>query len=142
MKILIFGHSGSGKSTLAKPLSELINGVWLNADVVRTKYNDWDFSNLGRLNQAHRMLYLADGVEAAGKIAIVDFIAPTVLSREIIAPDYTVFMDTIKESRYQDTNALFEKPNSSDINYHVKKWFDDTHLQLLEVVKDYMVNKD
>jgi predicted kinase len=43
MKILIMGLPGSGKSTLAKPFAELIGGVWINADQVRERYNDWDF---------------------------------------------------------------------------------------------------
>jgi len=144
MKILIFGHSGSGKSTLAKPLSELINGVWLNADAVRNKYRDWDFSETGRLNQANRMRYLADGVEAAGSVAVIDFIAPTLITRKIVNPDFVIWMDTIKESKFEDTNALFEPPNRNNeqVDYHVKKWFDDTHLQLLDVVKSYMVNNN
>ena len=36
MKILIFGLPGSGKSTIAKPFAELVGGVHINADVVRT----------------------------------------------------------------------------------------------------------
>jgi predicted kinase len=44
MKILICGLPGSGKSTLAEPFAELIGAVWINADVIRTSYNDWDFS--------------------------------------------------------------------------------------------------
>jgi len=136
MKILICGLSGSGKTTLAKPFAELIGGVHINADVVRTSYNDWDFSEQGRIRQAQRMKHLADGVVMAGKVAIADFVCPTEQARLQFAPNYTVWMDTIKEGRYQDTNAMFEKPAKYD--YHVAKWFDDTHSQLLEVVKNYM----
>jgi len=48
MKVLIFGLPGSGKTTLAKPFAELIGGVHINADNVRSHYNDWDFTPTGR----------------------------------------------------------------------------------------------
>ena len=54
MKILICGLPGSGKSTLAEPLSRLLDGVWINADEVRTHYDDWDFSIEGRIRQAEK----------------------------------------------------------------------------------------
>ena len=132
MKILIFGLPGSGKSTLAKPFAELIGGVCLNADEVRTKYNDWDFSAFGRARQAMRMRLLADGVVKAGKIAVADFVCPTEATRAQFAPDFTVWMDTIKESRFADTNKMFEKPASFD--YHVAEWFTDTASQLTSVI--------
>jgi len=139
MKILIFGLPGSGKSTLAEPFAELIGGVWINADKVRTQYNDWDFSAEGRIQQAQRMRHLADGVVLAGKIAVADFVCPTERARAEFAPDYTVWMDTIKAGQYDDTNAMFEQP--LEYNYHVYKWFDDTHAQLVKVVKNYMLRQ-
>lgn len=75
MKILIFGLPGSRKTTLAKPFAELIGGIHINADVVRKKYDDWDFTPEGRIRQAQRMRHLADGVVLAGKIAVADFIS-------------------------------------------------------------------
>ena len=138
MKILIFGLPGSGKSTLAEPFAKLIGGIWLNADAVRTEYNDWDFSPEGRIRQAMRMRYLADGVVKAGKIAVADFVCPTERARQEFGADFTVWMDTIKEGRYEDTNKMFEVP--SNFNYHVSQWFTDTHLQLMDVVKAYMKN--
>ena len=136
MKILIFGLPGSGKSTLAKPFAELINGVHINADEVRTTYNDWDFSLAGRIRQSVRMRHLADGVILAGKIAICDFICPTEVARQNFGPDFTVWMDTIKEGRFDDTNALFENPEYVD--YHVERWFDNAHEQLMPVVQRWM----
>ena len=41
MKVLVFGLPGSGKSTLSEPLAEQVEGVWINADAVREKYDDW-----------------------------------------------------------------------------------------------------
>jgi len=68
MKILICGLPGSGKTTLAEPFAKLINAVWINADAVRTEYDDWDFTPEGRIRQAQRMKYLADGIVKAGRI--------------------------------------------------------------------------
>lgn len=140
MKILIFGLPGSGKTTLAKPFAELIGGVHINADAVREKYNDWDFSIEGRMRQAQRMRHLADGVVMAGKIAVTDFVCPTEEARQAFDPDFTVWMDTIKEGRFEDTNRVFENPPHCD--YHVSKWFDDTHKELVNVVKRYMEWRD
>ena len=57
--ILIMGLPGSGKTTLAKELVPLLDAKWLNADKIRTEYNDWDFSAEGRVRQANRMSNLA-----------------------------------------------------------------------------------
>ena len=136
MKILIFGLPGSGKTTLAKPFAKLIGGIHINADEVRTRYNDWDFTQEGRMRQAQRMRYLADGVVSAGGIAVADFICPTENARLEFDPDYTVWMDTIEEGRFEDTNAMFQKPAKYD--YHVATWFKDTDQQLTKVVQNYI----
>jgi len=136
MKILIFGLPGSGKTTLAKPFAELIGGVHLNADEVRGHYQDWDFSPEGRMRQAARMRYLADGVVRAGKIAVADFVCPTEQARSEFNPDFTVWMDTIDEGRFEDTNKMFVEPAHWD--YRVSKWFNDTHEALVPVVATWM----
>jgi adenylylsulfate kinase len=135
-KILIMGLPGSGKSTLAEPFSKLIGAVWLNADQIRTEYNDWDFSPEGRIRQAMRMRYLADGVIKAGRIVVADFVCPTAQARTEFAADYIIWMDTIKQGRFEDTNRMFEIPDKVD--YHVNAWFDDTHDQLAQIVIKYI----
>ena len=136
MKILIMGLPGSGKSTLAEPFAQLVSGVWLNADAVRTEYDDWDFSPEGRIRQAQRMRYLADGVVRAGRIAVADFVCPTEQARTEFAPDYVVWMDTINSGRFEDTNRVFVPP--AHVDYHVSEWFDDTHRQLFDVFSHYL----
>jgi len=138
MKILICGLPGSGKSTLAEPFAKLIGGVWINADQVRKQYDDWDFSPEGRIRQAQRMRYLADGIVKAGKICVADFIAPTPEARKGFGADFTVWMDTIKEGRFEDTNKMFVPPTSEEMDYHVSEWFDDTHKELMEIVQTYI----
>ena len=140
MKILIMGLPGSGKSTLAKPLASLLGGVWLNADDVRKRYDDWDFSSKGRFRQAQRMKHLSDGIIMAGRVAVADFVCPTYITRLEFNPDFTVWMDTIKEGRFEDTNAMFETPENVD--YHVEKWFTNTPDVLHRVVQRYVAIKD
>ena len=125
---------------MAKPLAELLGAVHINADVIRTSYNDWDFSPEGRMRQSNRMKHLSDGVVMAGKIAVTDFVCPTAAAREAFNPDFTIWMDTIKEGRFEDTNKMFQAPTKFD--YHVAEWFTDTHQQLSEVVMNYMEKKN
>lgn len=138
MKILVFGLPGAGKSTLAEPLSKLVGGVHLNADRIREEYNDWDFSPEGRMRQAMRMKFLSDGVVKAGKVAVADFIAPTYEARQFFNADFSIWMDTIQEGRFEDTNKMFEEPKIDEYDYHVSKWFNDTHEQLAKVLEKYL----
>jgi adenylylsulfate kinase len=106
MKILIVGLSGSGKTTLANQLSVKLNAKHLNADEIRKQYNDWDFSDMGRLRQAHRIKNLSDKYD----LVICDFIAPKAIHRHIVNADILIWMDTVKSSQYKDTDKIFEAP--------------------------------
>ena len=121
MKILIFGLPGSGKSTLAEPFAKLIGGVWINADAVRKQYDDWDFSPEGRMRQAMRMKFLADGVVMAGKIAVADFVCPTNETREAFGDAFTIYVDRIdpEDSTYMNTRDLFVPPTKYNLRYDV-----------------------
>ena len=138
MKILICGLPGSGKTTLAEPFAKLIGAMHINADAIREEYDDWDFTPEGRMRQAARMKYLADGIVKAGKICVADFVAPTRKAREEFGADYVVWMDTIDKGRFEDTNKMFEPLEKGQYDYHVSEWFDDTHEQLVKIVKGYM----
>ena len=108
------GLPGSGKTTLAKLLAPMFNAVWLNADEVRKQAKDRDFSVAGRMIQASRMLTLAKKTEAQNRVVVADFICPTDNTRTIFKADYTIWMDTIKEGRFEDTNKMFIKPREYD----------------------------
>ena len=137
IKILICGLPGSGKTTLAKSLAEEIDAYWLNADAVRTEYNDFDFSEEGRMRQADRMKFLADVVVEAGQIVVADFICPTEETRKEFDADFTVWMDTIQAGRFDDTNAMFESLTAFDYNYRVTEWGDHADTILSVIKKRY-----
>lgn len=128
MKILVFGLPGSGKTTLAKYLMELLESetVWYNADDVRTMYDDWDFSDEGRLRAATRMKDLMNEAADDGFDVMCDFICPTNKLREMFDDDvFMIYMDTIEEGRFEDTNKLFEKPDADSIDWRVTELRDD-----------------
>tara|TARA_B100001057_G_scaffold336273_1_gene337056 strand:- start:662 stop:1096 length:435 start_codon:yes stop_codon:yes gene_type:complete len=114
MKILIMGLPGSGKTTLAKLLVPMFNAVWLNADEIRKQDNNLDFSLNGRRRQSLRMRSLAEESVNKNRTVIADFICPTESTRQDFDADYTVWMDTIKEGRFEDTNKMFEEPSNYD----------------------------
>jgi len=115
MKILIMGLPGSGKTALAKALQKKLKCLWFNADTVREQFNDWDFSHNGRIRQSERMRDLANSSSNESKYVIVDFIAPFQETRDIFDADFTVWVNRIETSIYQNTNNLFEKPIKCDV---------------------------
>ena len=115
--ILVMGLPGAGKTTLANELAPKLNAKRLNADEVRKAANDWDFSEEGRTRQAKRMSDAALKLKSEGNNVIADFICPTPEARSLFPADYVIWVDTIKEGRFEDTNQMFVKPEKYD--FHV-----------------------
>ena len=111
------GLPGSGKTTLANELGPMLNAKRLNADEVRKEANDWDFSEEGRKRQAKRMSDFALKLKEQGFDVVADFICPTPEARSLFPADYVIWVDTIKEGRFEDTNQMFVKPDKFD--FHV-----------------------
>ena len=111
------GLPGSGKTTLANELAPKLKAKRLNADQVRKEAEDWDFSKEGRKRQAKRMAGLALKLGEDGSYVIADFICPTPEARTLFPANYIIWVDTIKEGRFEDTNKMFVKPDKYD--FHV-----------------------
>lgn len=148
-KILIMGLPGAGKTYFAERLkkylevhSDITNMPgetfanlehvpkgwhakvdWFNADEIRKKYNDWDFSREGRIRQSLRMAQFA--LECSGDYVICDFVAPLPEMRHNFKADWTIWIDTINEGRYDDTNRAFIAPDIYDFRIteqNAEKW--------------------
>ncbi len=111
------GLPGAGKTTLADELAPLLNAKRLNADEIRKAANDWDFSEEGRKRQAKRMAEHALKLKNDGNYVVADFICPTPEARSLFQADFVIWVDTIKEGRFEDTNQMFIKPEK--FNFHV-----------------------
>ena len=128
-RILIMGLPGAGKTTLAAAVRSRLwqqgrTVNWFNADVVRQHYNDWDFSEAGRVRQSLRMRTLADTMADVDYV-ICDFVAPLVEMRNNFKADWTVWVDTIDRGRFEDTNRAFVPPEVYDFRIteqNAEKW--------------------
>ena len=148
-RILIMGLPGSGKTYFAERLKKYIEDNsnvqtmplermlhlelppiaysskvdWFNADEIRKRFNDWDFSREGRIRQSVRMFDFA--VSCSGDFVICDFVAPFVEQRNNFKADWTIWMDTIDAGRFEDTNRAFEPPEVYDFRVtekNAEKW--------------------
>ena len=153
MKILICGLPGSGKTWLAERLvSNIDDCAWFNADIVRKKENDWDFSPEGRSRQANRMKNLADSESSKGRISICDFVAPTKEIRDSFNPDYLIWLDTVKEGRVV-SEKKDELSDAKELPFDIdtlekSKEFQDTNnvfdppLNARKIIKSFLTDKE
>ena len=126
------GLPGSGKTTLANELGPMLKAKRLNADEVRKAANDWDFSEEGRKRQAKRMADFAIKLKNEGNFVVADFICPTPEARSLFPADFVIWVDTIKEGRFEDTNQMFVKPEK--YNFHVTS--QDAKLWVPKILKE------
>lgn len=158
-RILIMGLPGAGKTFLATalkkfletnssirhmPISRTINMEmapsaysctvdWFNADDVRKRFNDWDFSREGRIRQSIRMADFA--LSCTSDYVICDFVAPLVEMRNNFKADWTIWVDTIDAGRYEDTNRAFVEPAVYDFRVteqDAEKWAEFIGQHILE----------
>ena len=160
-RILIMGLPGAGKTYFAERLKTYLEqngdvmrvspgrvlgyeGIpgpdffnvkvdWFNADEIRKRFNDWDFSREGRIRQSLRMFEFA--VKCSGDFAICDFVAPLVEMRNNFKADWTIWMDTIDAGRYDDTNKAFVPPEIYDFRIteqNAEKWVEFVGQHILE----------
>ena len=146
-RILIMGLPGAGKTYFAERLKKFLEhngdifkvnpdrlmnyeGIpdqttmkvsvdWFNADDVRKRFNDWDFSKEGRIRQSLRMFEFA--MKCSGEFVICDFVAPLPEMRHNFKADWTVWVDTINKGRYEDTNKVFIPPEVYDFRITEQK---------------------
>ena len=116
------GLPDSGKTWLGERIAKHFNIPMWDADVVRKTYNDWDFSSKGRELQALRMRKLSE----LDPISISCFICPLPGLIRHFLPDKLIWMDTIREGKYEDTNKLFIPPAKYDLR--ITKWIDENQL--------------
>lgn len=128
------GLPGSGKTYLSERLQKYLNCAWYNADEMRKMTNDWAFDEYARFRQAKRMATVANFEKANGRDVICDFVCPTVLTRNVFDADFIIWMNTIKEGRFEDTNKIFESPIKITKNW--SGWYTDENTK----TKIYVIN--
>jgi len=139
MKILIMGLPGAGKTTLAEQLQKKLKCVWFNADEVRNHINrDLGFTDEDRIEQATRMGRLCDIVLRANRYVIADFVCPTSETRQAFNPTFIIWMDTIDQGRFADTNQVFKKPNY--VHLTIDSWDYDVN-ELVKFIRHYEDNQ-
>lgn len=126
--IFVQGLPGSGKTTLAARLKAKLNAVHVNADWARnTITSHLGFTEQDRVKQAITLGQVARLLHSQGHWVIVDFVCPLASTRNAFAEQfldptndvYKVWMNTIDESRFEDTNKMYVPPRYDEVNYQI-----------------------
>ena len=115
---------------MAERLQKEIDTAWYNADAVRKMADDWDFSDEGRSRQANRMKTFADFEKSNGRNVICDFVCTFESAREHFEADITIWLNTIEEGRFEDTNKVFQNPDIDNVDFVITKdtWWEENHV--------------
>lgn len=117
MIIAIIGLPGAGKTTLARELCRRTDAIHLNGDEFRDGLSsDLGFAEADRIEQARRIGEVARLLSKQGKLVVADFVNPTESTRQSFGvPDILVWVDRINSGRFEDTNAMWQKPEGVDV---------------------------
>ena len=89
------------------------------------------------------MSKLADKVIKKGNHVICDFVCPTVQTRKVFDADITVWMNTIEQSEYNDTNKMFVPPilaNGEEVDFEIREFDADTWAQTIHSILKLRMN--
>ena len=107
------GLPGSGKTKLSEQLAKELNASHINSDTVRTMYNDLNYDIESEVYHARRLRRLS--MISESDYSIVDSTSPRISCRDVMVPDYIIWMDTILSSKYSEANEICEPPTRYNI---------------------------
>jgi len=135
-KILVMGLNDSGKTTFATKLAYALNCPHLNNDEIRKQANDWDFSPEGRVRQCLRMKEMAEALEG---FVVCEFICPTEELRQLFVPDLLIWMNTVRHSKFEDTNKMWEEPKW--FHFQIRNKQDSLYEMVIKQIKSLITSK-
>lgn len=147
-KILVMGLSGNGKTYISKLLEKyLINSIHLNGDHLRsTISSDLDFSEKSRIEHSRRIYWLSMILLEKFDNIIIDIICPIKQMREMIQPNVIFWMNTKKNSKFKDTDQLFDfSPTIIEVfkeNEHYRVYKNENNIFIFEIFNfEYKFNE-
>ena len=115
----IIGANGAGKSTFLKTISGQIPSI--SGEIQIDGMNINGIAN----DELPKIISFVSPKMTDVDYVICDFVAPLVEMRNNFKADWTIWVDTIKEGRYEDTNKAFVPPEVYDFRVteqNCEKW--------------------